>query len=161
MSRLARSIRRGALALGTAALAACGGARVSPDQDPSFMAAAACSRWNPSLQTEVLEAIVAVGGPRVVRVDGWACGRSRHGSRVHIVFLRYRAVPAETRRAIVPVVFEDGRHVANGWELLASQPDRYGTPIDPTGWGAPEWKAPPGWIVVRSGDEIEATEPAR
>ena len=47
-----------------------------------------CSRFNPVMQTAILEAVVAGGGPNSVEVAGWMCGRTSSGS-VRIVMLRY------------------------------------------------------------------------
>jgi hypothetical protein len=109
----------------------------------------ACSDWSPSVQTALLAARVRLGGPAQVYVDGWTCGQVAGGPLVRIVFLRFHGVPADVKRAVVPVIFEDGRLVGDGWQLLQRQPDRYGTSIDVRDWGPPQWRVPPGWVVRR------------
>lgn len=109
----------------------------------------ACSPWNPAVQTAVLEAVVTGGGPLVLDVAGWMCGRTERGVLVRIVFLHYQTERPEIGRAFVPAVFEDGRLVAFGWHLFEVDPDRYGAPIEASHWGPPEWTVPQGWVVVR------------
>jgi hypothetical protein len=119
--------------------------------------AAACSRISPSMQSAVLEAIVYGGGPLSVEVAGWMCGRTRTGTFVRVVMLRYPTRDAQGRSTgggeIVPVVFEDGVLVAHGWHLFESQPNRYGVDL-PT--RAEPWRTPTGWIVVESEYELAA-----
>ncbi len=101
-----------------------------------------CSRYSPVMQTAILEAVVAGGGPGLVEVAGWMCGRAASES-VRVVMLRYTPDdPAETP-FLVPVLFEDGALVAFGWHLFEVQPHRYGpSPLpdrdDP-------WRLPTGW----------------
>ncbi len=108
-----------------------------------------CSQWSPGLQTSLLAARVRLGGPDDVYVAGWACGQLPEGPLVRIAFLHYRGIPREVERAVVPVIFEDGRLVGDGWELLRRQPDRYGTAVDVRDWGPPAWRLPPGWVAHR------------
>ena len=100
------------------------------------------------MQTALLQAQVRLGSPGRVYVAGWTCGQLPAGPLVRIVFLHYRGLPA-VERAVVPVIFENGRLVSDGWELLRRQPDRYGASVDVLDWGPPEWRTPPGWITHR------------
>jgi hypothetical protein len=134
--------------LATLAVACVGGGMMQGDADPEIVRA--CGRFNPVMQTKVLEAVVQAGGPLVVDVDGWMCGRSRQGLLVRIVVLHYQTEQPEIGRAIVPVVFEGGALVSFGWELLDSAPNRYGVRIDRARWGTPDWDPPRGWAAVRS-----------
>ena len=104
----------------------------------------ACSPYNPTMQTTLLEAAIAGGGPRHVDIAGWMCGRLPRGY-VRIVFLRFPPGPTGSR-PLVPAVFENGSLVAFGWYLLATQPNRYGTVVLPT--RSHPWEAPAGWSVV-------------
>ncbi len=117
--------------------------------------AAACSRISPAMQNAVLEAIVYGGGPLSVEVTGWMCGRTRTGTFVRVVMLRYPTRDVEGRSTgggeLVPVVFEDGKMVAHGWHLFEDQPNRYGVEL-PT--RKDPWRAPPGWVVLRSEYEL-------
>lgn len=134
-------------ALAILAVACTGGRTMRGDADPEI--ARACGRFNPVMQTKVLEAVVQAGGPLVVDVDGWMCGRSRKGLLVRVVVLHYQTERPEIGRAIVPVIFEDGALVSFGWHLLDSEPDRYGVRIEGARWGTPDWEPPPGWVAVR------------
>jgi hypothetical protein len=109
----------------------------------------ACSQWSPSVQTALLEAQVRLGGPGQVYVAGWACGYVAGGPLVRIVFLRFQGIPADLERAVVPVIFEDGGLIGDGWQLLQEQPDRYGTPVNVRDWGPPAWRVPEGWVITR------------
>ncbi len=115
--------------------------------------ALACARYNPAMQSAVLEAVFYAGGPMAVDVEGWMCGRSSRGVDVRIVLLRFADVSEPGRRglgATAPVVFEDGALVSFGWALILKQPHRYGVLLP-----APNqpWCAPPGWIAVLSAPE--------
>lgn len=98
------------------------------------------------MQTAVLAAVVHAGGPAVVDVDGWMCGRTEHGLLVRVVFLRFADPAGRPTDPPIPVIFENGRMVAFGWDLIRRQPRRYGPPImeEPS-----DWRAPEGWIEVR------------
>lgn len=112
--------------------------------------ALACARYNPAMQSAMLEAMFYAGGPTAVDVEGWMCDRSSRGVDVRIVLLRFADVSESGRRglgATAPVVFENGALVAFGWALILKQPHRYGVLLP-----APNqpWSAPPGWIAVLS-----------
>lgn len=138
----------------TATLACAGGMeRVqSPDRR---LVALSCYRFNPAMQTAILEAVVAGGGPSSVDVAGWMCGKPAFGT-VRIVMLRY--TPDDPRAApfLIPVVFEAGSLVAFGWHLLEAQPERYATERMPD--REHPWRAPEGWSCLR--DPVFATPPA-
>ena len=124
--------------------------------------AAACSRISPKMQSAVLEAIVYGGGPLSVEVAGWMCGRTRTGTFVRVVMLRYPTRNDEGRSTgggkIVPVVFEDGNLIAHGWHLFEEQPNRYGVTL-PT--RKDPWTAPAGWVVLRSEYELASLPSSR
>jgi hypothetical protein len=134
------------VALALAAACSLSGGSTSGEAGPGL--GVACSRWNPSVQSAVLEAVVMAGGPLVVDVRGWMCGRSPGGVLVRVVFLHFQSEHPTIPGDVAPVVFEDGFIVAFGWHLLESQPDRYGAHTDASRWGPPGWIAPPGWVVV-------------
>ncbi len=106
----------------------------------------ACSAYNPLMQSSIFEAVVAGGGPGLVDVAGWMCGRVPH-DYVRIVMLRYESVHPGEPNAIVPAVFEHGALIAFGWHLLEKQPERYGTSVVPD--GEHPWRVPSGWSSVR------------
>ena len=132
-------------ALATLALGCAGGMeRVS--SSGNSLIEFSCARWNPSMQTAVLEAVVAGGGPQSVDVAGWMCGRASFGD-VRIVMLRYTPEDKTQPPFLVPVLFEEGAIVAFGWYLLEQQPERYGTSLLPDR-GRP-WRTPHGWSCRR------------
>ncbi len=116
--------------------------QTSDDQGVEF----ACSAYNPSMQSSLLEAVIAGGGPALTDVAGWMCGRVPF-DYVRIVMLRYQSVHPGEPSAIVPVIFEHGSMIAFGWHLLEKQPDRYRTPVVPD--RDHPWRAPAGWSSVR------------
>lgn len=127
--------------LAIALLAACAGTRPTGDvKNAAPGVVAGCSGASLATQRAIVESLVA-GGTTGVHVRGWMCGRSEHGVNVRMVFLDYHDPAHE---GLVPVIFEDGRMAAFGWDLLVKQPERWGpgTPrpqdrIDP----------PEGWIA--------------
>ncbi len=114
----------------------------------------ACSAYNPAMQSILLEASIAGGGPRLVDLAGWMCGRAPYGGYVRIVFVRYPP-GAEGRETLIPAIFEDGLLVAFGWYLLEAEPNRYGTVVLPT--RAYPWEIPKGWSAAR----LEPMDPTR
>jgi hypothetical protein len=105
----------------------------------------ACSRFNPSMQTAIAEAVVAAGGPQEVDVAGWMCGREEYGY-VRIVLLRYEQDSARAAEELIPAVFEQGRLVTLGWRVLETQPNRYGKSPAPD--REHPWRVPEGWCGV-------------
>lgn len=113
-----------------------------------------CSRFNPVMQTAILEAVVAGGGPGSVDVAGWMCGRLPFGY-VRVVMLRYTPDDPRQPPFLVPAVFEDGGLVAFGWHLFEAEPYRYGT--SPLPDRVTPWRMPEGWSRLRQG-RINANE---
>ena len=111
-----------------------------------------CSPLNPLMQTHVLEAVVAGGGPNSVDVAGWMCGRQRFGY-VRVVMLAYTPDDRRQAKFVVPVVFEHGAMVAFGWHLLEAQPDRYGA-VELPDRDHP-WRTPAGWSCRRHAQSPE------
>ncbi len=101
------------------------------------------------MQTAILEAVVAGGGPQLVDVAGWMCGRASVGD-VRIVLLRYTPDTKSEAPFLVPVLFEQGSIIAFGWYVLEQQPERYGTSRLPDR-GRP-WRTPRGWSARRYRD---------
>lgn len=101
-----------------------------------------CSRYSPVMQSAIVEAVVAGGGPGLVEVGGWMCGHAAPGN-VRIVMLRYTPDDADEAPFLVPVLFEGGALVAFGWHLLEAQPHRYGP--SPLPDRADPWRLPTGW----------------
>lgn len=105
-----------------------------------------CSPFNPVMQTHIMEAVVAGGGPQHVDVAGWMCGRRRLGT-VRIVMLRYTPDDEREPGFLVPVLFEHDAMVGFGWHLLEAQPPRYGGAETPTRQNP--WRAPLGFSCRR------------
>ncbi len=101
------------------------------------------------MQTAILEAVVAGGGPNSVEVAGWMCGRTSSGS-VRIVMLRYTPDDPSAPPFLVPVLFEEGAITAFGWHLFEAQPDRYGAARLPD--REHPWRVPAGWSGRRRPD---------
>ena len=148
-----RQVRRrfgGLLALGALALStACAGTTESIGASGSAFTDLACARYNPTMQTAILEARVAGGGPGKTAVAGWMCGRQPFGT-VRLVMLYYTPDDPDAPPFLVPVLFEEGALVAFGWHLLETQPERYGPSPLPS--RDSPWRVPQGWSAQRARD---------
>ena len=144
---------RNAIGLFTGLIAACVLACASPvdrfDSSGSSRTDWSCSRANPLMQSAVLEAVVAGGGPLLVDVAGWMCGRISYGV-ARVVMLRYTPEDPKAASFLVPVLFEQGERIAFGWHLFETQPHRYGSAPLPD--RNHPWRRPEGWSAVRLAD---------
>jgi hypothetical protein len=103
-----------------------------------------CSGASVEMRKSIIEAIVR-GGVIGVHTAAWLCGQTPGKVWVRIVYLHYthgNDPPDE----FVPVMFEDGRMVAFGWQLLEQQPDRYGVRLPAR--GEPLFQ-PAHWVLVQ------------